>query len=197
MLESGKMPVEEFIGELLKMFGRRLDAAHSGERLWTVPFERGARLRTGMVRIIVSLREDGYPVYALTNTSMPHLRIMKEKGWLDIFDGVLALFELGSVKPDPVIFRESLDRIGASAGQIVFVDDNSENVRSARSFGIGHVIRFRSLAPFRKEIAMLVGQTSRSKAVGPPSRRPHIEGAGRGGGCDAPQRKRRGAHEPG
>ena len=52
-LESGKVSIEEFMEDLLNGLGRRLGASESAEQLWVLPFERDARLRLGMVRIIL------------------------------------------------------------------------------------------------------------------------------------------------
>jgi glucose-1-phosphatase len=39
-------------------------------------------------------------------------------------------------KPDPEMFRRALEVIGASASQVVFIDDLHENVQAARTIGI-------------------------------------------------------------
>ncbi len=45
--------------------------------------------------------------------------------------------EVGLTKPDPAIFRLTLERLGVDAGEVLFVDDTPGHVEVARALGIG------------------------------------------------------------
>lgn len=78
------------------------------------------------------------PVYLLSNLAHHHTRAL-EGNWSGFFDDVTGRFfsyELGCSKPDPEIYRQVLDRLGARGEQCFFIDDMAENVEAARAEGI-------------------------------------------------------------
>jgi putative hydrolase of the HAD superfamily len=52
------------------------------------------------------------------------------------FDVVIASCEVGVAKPDSLIFRMCLSRLGVEASRALFVDDRIENIEGAASIGI-------------------------------------------------------------
>jgi HAD superfamily hydrolase (TIGR01509 family) len=55
------------------------------------------------------------------------------EGW---FDAVIVSAGVRLVKPDPMIYRLCLDRLGVDPAQAVFVDDRPENVDGAAAVGM-------------------------------------------------------------
>jgi HAD superfamily hydrolase (TIGR01509 family) len=163
-LESGEVSIREFLAHALDAFGKRLREGDSPEELWTLPFERLAKLRVGTVRLVASLRKKGYRVFLFSNTSPPHVRFLKRTGWDRLFDGVLYSCELGSVKPTSTAYARALARIGAAPSQVVFVDDKERNVRGATEFGIRWAFRFTSLSELKKDIGIVEAELKRRPA---------------------------------
>jgi epoxide hydrolase-like predicted phosphatase len=62
-------------------------------------------------------------------------------GIADAFDLIVVSAEEKVMKPDPEIYRRTLDRLGRKAAESVFIDDFAENIAAARSLGM-HVIHF-------------------------------------------------------
>lgn len=54
----------------------------------------------------------------------------------DVFDVVVMSTDLGIRKPDPAIFRYTLDKLGVAARSSVFADDTETNVSMANELGI-------------------------------------------------------------
>jgi len=79
-------------------------------------------------------------------------------GWAEMFDVVVISGEVGMRKPDPDIFEHTLDLLGLSAPQCVFVDDLERNVRAAAALGFVGV-RHRSYAGTAAELDVLFGRT--------------------------------------
>jgi len=52
------------------------------------------------------------------------------------FDGYALSFDVGVMKPDPVIYREALESVGTRAENAVFIDDLAENVDGAKRLGM-------------------------------------------------------------
>ncbi|MCI3135006.1 HAD family hydrolase [Phenylobacterium aquaticum] len=78
----------------------------------------------------------GVTVWALTNSLAPEAEWMSRPGFEGMFRGVISSCDLGVAKPDPEIFRLALDRVGAHAGEIVYVDDIAKYAEAARETGM-------------------------------------------------------------
>jgi putative hydrolase of the HAD superfamily len=152
-LESGEISTREFLTRALGESGKRLRQDDSPDVLWTEPFARLAKLRTGSVEIVESLRRKGYRVFLFSNTSLPHARFVRKVGWDRLFDGFLTSCEIRSIKPSPGAFRKVLERVNAAPSEVAFIDDKEENVRGAKDFGIRWTLRFTSVARLKRDLA--------------------------------------------
>jgi len=162
-LEAGEVSIRGYLTEGLARFEMRLRRGDLAEELWTEPFARLVRPRAGTVRLVESLRRDGYRVYLFSNTSMPHVRFLKRSGWDGLFDGILTSCELGSCKPRPTAFRRALEKIGAAPSDVVFVDDKEENVIGAKEFGVRWGLRFTSTKALKREVAALLSTSPKAR----------------------------------
>jgi putative hydrolase of the HAD superfamily len=163
-LEAGEVSIRAFLTEALGGFEMRLHRGDSAEELWTEPFARLVKPRAGTVRLVESLRRDGYGVYLFSNTSMPHVRFLKRSGWDRLFDGILTSCELGSCKPGATAFRRALEKIGAVPSEVVFIDDKEENVKGAKGVGIRRALRFTSTKALMGEVAALLSTSPKARA---------------------------------
>lgn len=169
-LETGEVSMRDFLEEALGKFGKGLRKGDSPDLLWTLPFERLVKFRVGAVGLVRSLRRRGYRVYLFSNTSFPHVRLLRRKGWDKLFDGFLSSCELGSMKPSAAAFAKALAKVCADPSDVVFVDDKEENVRGAKEFGIRWALRFTSLAQLKKDVAEATGaEAARSNPQGSPA----------------------------
>lgn len=67
----------------------------------------------------------------------PYLRARLRKGGIaELFDEVVLSCEVGCAKPDPRIYQVILERLGVAPGDVLFVDDVSDNVEAAESLGM-------------------------------------------------------------
>lgn len=155
LVESGKMDTGKYMRVSLERVGRKLKKNDTAEELLSHPFENLVELNEGTVRLINSLRSKGHRVFALTNTSPPHVEVMKRLGWTSFFDGFFASCELNSIKPEKRIYLLMLKAIQAKPGDIVFIDDREENIRGAEDAGISCTILFRGVQAVKSEISNL------------------------------------------
>lgn len=80
----------------------------------------------------------GVQVYTLSNIAGHHINAI-ESNWNGFFDGAAGMFlsyQIGTRKPDPLIYRHVLEALDTNAEQCFFIDDRSENIDSAREAGI-------------------------------------------------------------
>jgi len=162
-LETGDVSTREFLEEVLGKFGKRLRKGDSSDALWTLPFERLVKFRVGMVELVGSLRRTGYRVYLFSNTSLPHVRLLRRKGWDRLFDGFLSSCELRSMKPSAKAFGRALAEIGANPSDVVFIDDKEKNVKGAKDFGIRWAFRFTSLSRLKRDLAKAISAASTAR----------------------------------
>jgi len=159
-LEIGDGDADECVGRVLARFGRRLIVGDSGDLLIAQPFREKARLRKGVVQIVATLRRKGYRTYALSNTCLPHLKVMRENGWPHLFDGFFASCELGVAKPHPNAYLAVLRAVGAEPSETVFVDDREENIVGAKLAGIRWPIHYRTFKQLKQDIGRILEATT-------------------------------------
>ncbi len=90
-----------------------------------------------MLDWVDAVRAAGFKTGLLSNLPPDlgeHLRTIP--GFLDRFDHVTYSYEAGFVKPQPEIYRYSLDGLGVAAEQSLFLDDRQENTAGAEALGL-------------------------------------------------------------
>ena len=68
------------------------------------------------------------------------------------FDGYALSFDVGVMKPDPLIYREALGSVGTRPENAVFIDDLEENVEGAKRLGM-EAIHFTARTDLAAELA--------------------------------------------
>ncbi len=109
----------------------------------------------GTVAILAELKDQGTPLYALTNWSaetFPHAR--SRFGFLDWFRAIVVSGDIGMIKPDADIYEFLLASHSLTAAETVFIDDKGENVEAARALGF-QGIRFTEPRSLRTALAEL------------------------------------------
>ena len=94
------------------------------------------------IHLILDLKAR-YKVYLLSNTNNIHIRAsdkyFRQQFGIDsvasIFDRAFYSYEMGLWKPDEEIYREVLKETELEASDILFIDDNELNIRSAKGLG--------------------------------------------------------------
>lgn len=91
----------------------------------------------------------------LTNAPAPFVRgIIAAHDLEPLFDAVIVSAEVGMAKPEPMIFRAMLDRLGVAAPDAVMIDDNADNIAAAAALGMQTVL-FRSFPQLVRALGVL------------------------------------------
>lgn len=94
-------------------------------------------LNESIVPLLEELRQLNMRLVLLSNTSLTHLRfIQKNFAVLNYFDAMTTSFEVGALKPDPLIYQDAVARANCDAQQCFYTDDIEPYVNQARSLGI-------------------------------------------------------------
>ena len=115
--------VEEMMADMQKY-------AHEGYTYKIGPKEN-------VIKTLNELKKGGARLNILT--ASPHSALdpcLVRLGIFDLFDNVWSSDDFGTTKSDPLIYRLAAERIGVDIGEIIFVDDNVNAVRTAKESGM-------------------------------------------------------------
>lgn len=110
----------------------------------------GRALRPAMLELIDELAP-AYDLAVLTNNVAENREHLARTLPMQRLRFVLNSADLGLRKPDPLIYRELLDRLGHAGQEVVYIDDFVENLPPAADLGMT-TIEFSSPQQLREEL---------------------------------------------
>jgi epoxide hydrolase-like predicted phosphatase len=135
-LETGRLTEAEFLtdlaAQLSEQLQREVDLDGFGERYFAA-----LEPNQPLIDYLHDVRDRGYRLAICTN----NVREWSER-WqamvpvAELFDVVVDSAFVGSRKPEPEIYRITLERLGVSAGSALLIDDIELNCEGARAVGI-------------------------------------------------------------
>ncbi|WP_129843719.1 HAD-IA family hydrolase [Streptomyces sp. RFCAC02] len=130
-LEAGRLSQEEWNATTARALGVDRSENLMG-RAWA-----GIRRAEDVVALAVAAREAGMRVAMLSNSfGVEPYDPYGHLGVWDLFDVAVISEREGLAKPDPEIYRRTLERMGLRGDQCVFVDDQEVNLPPAAALGI-------------------------------------------------------------
>jgi 2-haloacid dehalogenase len=110
---------------------------------------------TGSLEIVQELAERDVPLFAITNFGAEFWDMFRPtQPIFDCFQDIIVSGVEKLVKPDPAIYMLALQRFGLKTGEAIFIDDNHDNVISARENGfVAH--HFTDAESLRRELIAL------------------------------------------
>lgn len=140
--------------ELWGWVGQRLNLSPDELNGFRRAFWAGDVLDEGLIAIIRGLR----PLYqtAIISNATDSLRQTLSTAYpiADAFDLIVCSAEEKVMKPDPLIFQRTLERLRCKSEETVFVDDFAYNIEAANRLGM-HTIHFNPLVDVAVELAKL------------------------------------------
>lgn len=98
------------------------------------------------------LKESGLRTAILSNMGDNVLaNIEREFKWIHDFDVLVWSYQLGIAKPDPAIYKHTLDQLQTAPEETLFIDDKYENIQAARALGM-QAIQFSSVEQLRSSL---------------------------------------------
>jgi putative hydrolase of the HAD superfamily len=110
------------------------------------------RLQAGTVALIEDLAAAGLPLALLSNAPGELAEAISALPVAAYFGHLLFSCQLKLAKPDPKCYNRALARLGASAEEVIFIDDRAENVAAAAALGL-HSVHFTSPDEARAAVA--------------------------------------------
>jgi|SRR3989344_8225392 len=107
-----------------------------------------------LVDYIQGFRHKGIQCFLATNNEKHRFQYILEKmGFEDMFDKTYASAHLGHKKPNKEFFSKIFEELSnVQKNQILFIDDDKENIQGAKDFGINAEL-YTSLEDFKEKIA--------------------------------------------
>jgi putative hydrolase of the HAD superfamily len=125
-----------------RQVGRSLDRSYSDAEISELArLDRAAwlRLQDGTVALIEELGASGRPLALLSNAPDELAEAIAGLPVASYFGHLLFSCQLKLAKPDPECYSQALARLGASADDVIFIDDRAENVAAAAALGLRSV----------------------------------------------------------
>jgi len=92
-----------------------------------------------LVTLVRKLRRR-YQLAIISNAMDSLTEMLAEYALLDEFDLIVGSAYEGVMKPDPIIFERTLQRLGVTPPQSVFIDDSPVNIAGAQALGINAIL---------------------------------------------------------
>lgn len=96
-----------------------------------------------------------YQIGFLSNAGANWLDDIFEPWQVALFDEVLLSYQIGAVKPEPIMYETMLARLGVLAEEALFVDDQPRYVEGARDLGI-KAIEYKDYAQTKRALEALL-----------------------------------------
>ena len=111
----------------------------------------GFVIRPWILEMVQRLRSLGYVTGILSDQTDWLDRLDASQHFYRCFDRVYNSYRLGKGKRNPSVFGDVAADLGVPPSQILFIDDNDQNVERARSAGM-HAIHYRDRKHFLDEL---------------------------------------------
>lgn len=109
----------------------------SVEELLEFWFSEESKINEPLIKLLPSLKKKGIKLYLGTNNEKHRTKyLLEEIGLNKHLDHAYASFSVGHKKPDKEFFEHIITDIGLPPHEILFVDDDINNVEGAKAVGI-------------------------------------------------------------
>ena len=112
-------------------------------------------LRPEMLKLVEEIRLTGIITAILSDQTNWLHEINRKTPFFDYFDYVFNSFEMKKGKRDPSIFRDVCSAMGLRPAEVLFIDDNGDNINRALAEGLSAIL-FRGIGSLPSEIENLL-----------------------------------------
>ncbi len=140
LFEEGKIAPLNFFSEVKKMLNLELEY-NQFLPIWNEIFFLTEKNQA--VYNLAKILKDHYKIALLSNINVLHFEYLKKNfSVFDVFHNIVTSFEVGYRKPDPLIYKKTLDLLKATPQNTFYTDDMAELTEKACRLGIrGFVFR--------------------------------------------------------
>ncbi len=143
---EGKVTEEDYFTELKNIFKIQDDTETLKNEILS-RFE----LRDEVIEWVIKLRANGFKTGILSDQTNWLCELNEKEPFFVFFDYIFNSYSLGKTKRDPSLFGDIVMQLGVKAEELLFVDDDPDNIKRAKSFGI-HTILYSDYEDFNKKM---------------------------------------------
>jgi putative hydrolase of the HAD superfamily len=152
--DRGDLTADEYWLKVAAQTNSSLDREHI-KMLRRIEVEIWAHPIPGMFDWVSQLRAAGFKTGLLSNMPWDLVNHVRTNcRWMENFTFKTLSAEVRLIKPDPAIYQHTLNGLGASAAETLFVDDREPNIRAARALGM-RAIQFLSISQLKDDLEAL------------------------------------------
>ncbi len=152
-LDVSAITNKQFWVRLLEESGSTADPA-STQHYWMDNYEVENPFIDGMLKLVDTLKANGYKVGLLSNIDPDHGEVNRRRHILEHFDVALLSCDMRKRKPDRESYEMLASRMLVAPEELIFIDDLPENIVGAKALGI-YGIQFQGYKELLKELEML------------------------------------------
>lgn len=146
-LMTGKMTIEDLHRSTCELYRKNI-TYEDYTNIWLNMLDG---LKPDMIELAEQL-QSYYQLVILSNIEKVHWKYLQENFPIfDKFSPQFLSYRIGVAKPDKRIYEHVLNEIKALPEECFFIDDRSENIKSARKIGI-HSHRFRNRKRLERDL---------------------------------------------
>ena len=153
MLDENNIPYGEDIVKIITPLGYEGTAKYFREEMglslpldeviktlgeWALyEYANNITAKNNVLKVLTELKEQGARLNVLT--ASPHILLdpcLKRLGMFDLFDNVWSCDDFNTTKADPEIYLKAAEKIGADVKDVLFLDDNYNADKTAKSAGM-------------------------------------------------------------
>jgi len=134
LFEEGKIAPLNFFSEVKKILNLEL-GYNQFLPIWNEIFFLTEKNQA--VYNLAKILKDHYKIALLSNINILHFDYLKKNfSVFDVFHNIITSFESGIRKPDPLIYKKTLDLLEAAPQNTFYTDDRAEFIERACNLGI-------------------------------------------------------------
>ncbi len=157
LFQKGLLTEIEMWKKISKETNSDIDTTHS---IWMEAIKRAYSPKKEMFALVTQLKKHNLKTGILSNTEIPVVKFLSQKDY-STFDFLIYSCLEGMRKPEKEIYLLSIDRMGFTPEEIIFIDDSEENILASRDIGM-HGILFTSYTQICGQIEKLTGLNLRN-----------------------------------
>lgn len=127
LLDTNKISDDEFTERLSELLGRKVTTEEMQNHAKNPDQE--------LIRLVSHLKQT-YPIGLLSNASSSLRPKLERYGLVPLFNEIIISSEIGHAKPSDEAFQIAINRLGFSPNEILFFDDNPDNIVAGTNIGL-------------------------------------------------------------
>jgi putative hydrolase of the HAD superfamily len=135
----GQITHEEYREAVIRLYGlTQPEQVERGKRA-LIADDDNVTFFEGVPETLRALKEQGFLLAIVTDTAnsvSTKLSWFERGGFGHVWDSIISSIDIGTRKPDPMIYQAALDQLGLTADQAVFIGHRASELAGAHSVGM-------------------------------------------------------------